>query len=141
MVDFADIPHPTVGNSPINEDQRVRLIDENATHDERMWATLMHLGGFSGIWWGPLSVLVPLVMWLMKRDESPFIDDHGKEAINFQLSIWLWVLVSVVLILCGIGIIMLFVIPVFSAVMMIINAIHANKGEYIRYPVTVRFIS
>jgi len=103
----------------------------------------MHLAGFSSVvlGLGPLAIIAPLVLWLMKRNESPFIDDHGKEAVNFQISLWFWIFLSSILIFCGIGILLIFALPIFSFVMMIIMAIRANNGEYVRYPITIRFIS
>jgi len=142
----AEATFSSFNHSSSNNDERgeqVRFIDENATQEERTWATFMHLAGFSSVvlGLGPLAIIAPLVLWLMKRNESPFIDDHGKEAVNFQISLWLWIFVSGILIFCGIGILLIFALPIFSFVMMIIMAIRANNGEYVRYPITIRFIS
>ncbi len=117
-----------------------RMVEGEITAEERKWATFMHLGGLSGAIWGPLMIIIPLVLWLTKRDESAFLDDHGKEALNFQISIWLWVVISMVLILCLIGIPMLIAIPFFWLVMTIVMAVRSNRGEYVRYPATFRFI-
>lgn len=127
-------------DEPMSRGAKIRLVDEDSTAEERTWATLMHLGGFSGFIWGPLAIVVPLVMWLVKRGKSPFIDDHGKEAVNFQISVWLWVLISMILIICLIGIPMLIVLPFFWIIMSIVMAVRSNRGEYVRYPMTFRFI-
>ena len=117
-----------------------RITDPDATNDERTWATLVHLGGFSGLIAGPLAIIVPLIIWLSKKNDSPFIDDHGKEAVNFQISIWIWVVASIALMFCGIGFILAPAIAILSWVYMIWYAVRANAGEYVRYPITIRFI-
>ncbi len=117
------------------------VYDHSADSSERLWATLMHLGAFSIIVWGPLSILVPLVIWLAKRDESPYLDDHGREAVNFQISVWIWMTVSTVLILCGIGIFMIIGLVILWPIIIIVNAVRANRGQYIRYPITIRFFN
>jgi uncharacterized protein len=81
-----------------------------------------------------------LVIWLVKKDEYAFVDDQGKEALNFQISITIYSLVSGVLILALIGIPLLIAVIIFSVVMTVIAAIKANGGEYYRYPLTIRFV-
>ena len=108
---------------------------------ERGLAAVMHLGGFVALLGaGPLAILVPLIMWLLKRDESPFLDDHGREAINFQISWWIWGFISGVLVLVLVGILMLLVLSIAWVILMIIAAVRANSGEYYRYPMTIRFL-
>ncbi len=118
-----------------------RLVDDGATSDQRTYALLMHASLAATLLSIP-PVIAPLIMWLIKRDESPFLDDHGKEAVNFQLSL---VLYSVILGVLGfvtcVGFIFLPVVWVLGIVGAILAATAANRGEYYRYPATIRFIT
>jgi len=105
--------------------------------DERMWAMLCHLSAFSGSIIPFGNLLGPLIIWLVKKDEYAFVDDQGKEALNFQISILIYGLVLAVTI---IGIPLVLGVMVFGIVMTIIAAIKANGGEYYRYPLTMRLV-
>ena len=110
--------------------------------DARTWAMLCHLGGL-GVYIVPTvgHLLAPLIIWLIKKDESPFVDDQGKEALNFQISITIYALVALLLTLIVIGFVLLLVIGIFDLIMMIIAAVKANDGEKYRYPLCIRFIN
>jgi uncharacterized Tic20 family protein len=85
-------------------------------------------------------ILGPLVIWLTQKDKSEFIDKHGKESLNFQLSITLYSLIAFVLSIVFIGFLLLIAIFVMHLTLSIIAAMRANEGEYYRYPMTIRFI-
>lgn len=109
--------------------------------DERMWAMLCHLSSFAYFVVPPIGgVLGPLAVWLIKKDEYPLVDDQGKEALNFQISILIYTVVSAVLILAIIGIPLLIAVTIFDIVVTIIAAIKANGGEFYRYPLTMRLV-
>lgn len=115
------------------------------TKDERTWAMMGHLSailaslltGLLGGWIGPL------IVWLIKKDESPFIDDQGKEALNFQITLIIIYVVAyaVTLATCGLLFFVLFIPLVLQIVFGIIAAIRANNGEAYRYPMTIRMIN
>lgn len=109
--------------------------------DARTWAMLCHLGGL-GVYVVPTigHLLAPLIIWLIKKDESPLVDDQGKESLNFQISITIYALVALVLTLIIIGFFLLFAVGIFDLVMVIIAAVKANSGEKYRYPLCIRFI-
>lgn len=118
-----------------------RITDPRAEEWERTYAMFNHLSLLT------LHVLMPvipaLVMWLIKRDRSPFVDDHGREAVNFQLSLVIYALVIVPvagLITCGVGFVLWIPVYVIGMVGMVLGAIAANKGQYYRYPATIRFL-
>lgn len=98
-------------------------------------AVLAHLGGLL------FGFLVPLIIYLIKKDESPYLKHHSAEALNFQITIFIALMVSVVLIFVIIGIFLFLAVIVASWVFGIIAAIAANKGEWYRYPMTIRMIS
>ena len=110
-------------------------IDNDATSGERAYAACNHLVMFAGI-----PVLPQLIMWLIKRDESPFLDDHGKEALNFQISVILLAAISAVLVVVGVGILMLMALGPFILISTIVAAVRASQGRYFRYPMTIRLI-
>jgi uncharacterized protein len=109
--------------------------------DERLWATLCHLSALVGVA-VPLigNVVAPLVIWLIKREDSPLVDDQGKEALNFQISMTLYMIGAGVLAIFLIGIPILLVLAVVDFVLIIIASIRANYGERYRYPLTIRFV-
>ena len=118
-----------------------RLFDDQAGQGERTTAVLMHLAMYGYLVF-PLAFVVPLVLWLVKRGESPFLDDHGREALNFHISLVVYILLSIPLILAlGFGLLLLCVaIPLWSLILPGVAAYAASKGEYYRYPATIRFL-
>ena len=112
----------------------------------RTWGMLTHLSTFAGSFVG-FPFLGPLVMWLIKKDEHPFVDHHGKEALNFNLSLLLYLVVGGLLSVLTLGIGLIVFLPgllvglVVWVVFSIQAAIKANNGEGYRYPLTIRFIS
>jgi uncharacterized Tic20 family protein len=112
------------------------------TPEERSWGLLAHLSGLMTLLLiGGLSFIGPLVVWLVKKDQSPFIADQAKEALNFQIAATIAVYVSALSILVCVGIVLLPLVIIGAIVYSIIAAVEANKGVYYRYPYTFRFIS
>lgn len=111
-------------------------------NDARLWATLAHLAALAGYIIPFVGNIVgPLVVWLIKKDESPFVDHHGKEAVNFQISMTIYVLAAAVSLFFLIGFVLVPVLVILQLVFMVIAAIAANKGEYYKYPMTIRLIN
>ena len=108
--------------------------------DENMWAMFCHLSGLFGFVIPFGNVIAPLIIWTLKKDEYPHVDDQGKEALNFQISITVYILLSVLLIFVVIGIPLLIILGLFSVIMTVIGAINANDGKKYRYPFTIKFI-
>lgn len=109
--------------------------------DERTWAMACHLAALAGYVFPLGNILGPLVVWLVKREQFPLVDDQGKESLNFQISITLYALVAALLSLIVIGIPLLIAVLVFQFVMILVAAVHANEGSRYRYPLTLRFVS
>ena len=109
--------------------------------DERMWATLCHLSAFAcyiGVPFG--HILGPLVVWLIKKGELPLVDDQGKEALNFQISVTIYLLACIPLAFVLIGIFMAVALGIFQIVVTIIGAVKASTGIAYRYPLCIRFL-
>lgn len=117
---------------------RGRVIDPEATSGERTYATFLHLTVL--LIHIVLPVLPALVMWLVKKDQSPFLNDHGKEAVNFQISLLIYAVCAGVLMLVGIGVVLLPAVYILGIVGMVMGATAANRGEYFRYPMCLRLI-
>jgi uncharacterized Tic20 family protein len=102
---------------------------------------LAHLSGLIASFIG-FSFVGPLVVWLIKKDESPFVDDQGKEALNFQINLLghVAILVAIGIATCGIGFLLFIPWAVYALVMPIIAGVKANNGERYRYPATLRLI-
>jgi len=111
------------------------------TKNERTWGMLCHISTFTGMFIPLGNILSPLIIWLIKKDESPFITDQGKEVLNFQISMIIYILLSLFLIILLIGIPILIGLIIFNIIVTIIGAINANDGKYYRYPITIRFIN
>jgi uncharacterized Tic20 family protein len=108
--------------------------------DQNMWAMFCHLAGLLGLFLFPLSIIAPLVLWLMKKDEYPLVADQGKEVVNFQISIAIYGIISAILIIVLIGIVMLIALGIFALIMGIVGMMKANEGIAYRYPMTIRLI-
>ncbi|CAN5180982.1 DUF4870 domain-containing protein [soil metagenome] len=110
------------------------------TSSERQWILACHLSAFLGFVIPFGNVIAPLIVWQMKKNEYPAVDEHGKESVNFQLSLLLYIMISLVLILVLIGIVLLVALAIMQLILVIIAAMKADKGELYRYPFTIRFI-
>ena len=110
------------------------------TKEERTYAMFCHLGALSGFVVPFGNIIVPLVLWLIKKDSSPFIDLNGRESLNFQLSMLIYTLISAALMLVVIGFFLLAALWIFNLVIVIIAGVRAESGAQFRYPLTIRFI-
>ena len=102
---------------------------------------LAHLSGLIAMLLGGLSFLGPLIVWLVKKDQSPFVADQAKEALNFQIAATIAIYVSALSVLICVGLILVPVVVIGAIIYSIIGAMEANKGVAYRYPYTFRFIS
>jgi uncharacterized Tic20 family protein len=108
--------------------------------DARLWAMLAHLAGLGGIVVPAVgSVLGPLIVWLIKKDQYPFVDEQGKEALNFQITMLIYGFVAGLLMMLCIGFVLVVAVAIVDLVFLIIAAIKANNGEHYRYPYPLIF--
>ena len=102
--------------------------------DQRMWAMLSHLGGI-------LFGFIPsLVIWLMFKERGRFVEEQAKEALNFQITWTIAMILSGILTVILIGFVLLPLVGIAGLIFMILAAVAANKGQAYRYPVNVRLI-
>jgi uncharacterized Tic20 family protein len=110
------------------------------TQDERTWGMLAHLTAFAGFI-VPLGNLIgPLIVWLVKRDQSAFVADQGKEALNFNISVVGAAIICALLVFVFIGILLGVALFIFWLTMTIVAAIKASEGVRYRYPFAVRLV-
>lgn len=113
--------------------------------DACTWAMLCHLAALAGVAGASCGqVLGPLIVWLIKRGDHPFIDEQGKEALNFQISVTIYTFAGGILLalpIVTIPLAWLFALGmvIFGVVYAVIGGMAANRGEHFRYPVTIRF--
>lgn len=113
--------------------------------DARMWAAFSHLSGLVYLVGVP-GIFGSLVIWLWKRGEHPMVDEHGKEALNFQITLLIYNTVALLIgfVTCGLGLIvlapLLAILAVLIIVLPIIATVQASEGRRYRYPLTIRLV-
>lgn len=124
----------------VDIDQSTIGVNEPSS-DARMWAMIAHLAGFLGYFIPVIGSLIgPLIIWQLKKDLHPYVDEQGKEALNFQITVMIALFVSFLLMLVAVGFVLIGVVAVGAIVLMIIAAIKANEGAPYRYPFCLRLI-
>lgn len=108
----------------------------------RTWCILAHATALVGFLVPVAGHLVgPLIIWLAKRQDSPEIDAHGKESMNFQISMLIWNAIALILCLVLIGIPILILLHILNIIFVIVASIQASEGKLYRYPLAIRLIS
>lgn len=122
--------------------KRRTLLKIKTMREDRQTLMLTHLSQLLDLITGFGGLIVPLVIWLSRKDEIYAMDEHGKSIVNFQLSMLLYAFICIPLILLlGLGIIGLIGIGALCFIFPIVNAVRANNGEAPHYPLTIRFIN
>lgn len=109
------------------------MTDSNA--NDKNIAVLTHLGGMF------FSVLPGLIVWLLKKDDSPYIGEQAREALNFQITVLIAYMAAYILVFLLIGFVLLPVIWLANLVLCIVAAVKVSKGEDYRYPIALRLIN
>ena len=110
------------------------------TPEHRQMGLFLHLSQLLNLVLPPAGIIVPIVLWQIKKDEMPALDAHGKMVVNWLISSVIYFVVSLILSLVLIGILGLITLAVLSIVFPIIGAIKANNGEFWEYPLTIKFL-
>ena len=138
----------------VEQQKEARLRAEEA----RTWGMLCHLSVFAGFVIPLGNIFGPLTVWLMKRDSIPEVMEQGKEAMNFQISIMIYLIILVIALIATLigaaaeqqaepliatfgSILGILALVVFENVCVIIATVHASRGATFRYPLSIRFIS
>ena len=110
------------------------------TKPDRTWDILCHITALAGFLIPFGNIIGPLVVWLIKKDQMPSVDQHGKESVNFQISMTIYYIVCLVLFLVAIGVFLLPIVLLANLILTIVATIKASNGEFYSYPATIRFI-
>ncbi len=110
------------------------------TKGQKDMGMLVHASGFAGYLIPFGNILGPLIVWLMKRDEMPFVDSCGRNCINFKLSMMIYFCVSFILMFVGIGFLLLGILAVVDIIFTVIAIIKASDGISYEYPLTIKFL-
>jgi uncharacterized Tic20 family protein len=113
-----------------------RLLSET----ERNWSMLCHLSSFAGFFFPFGGVLGPLICWLSRKDDSQWVNVNGRNSLNFQLSILLYMVLAIPLCFIIVGFPIIFVLGTLKVICVIIASIKASKGVLFRYPLVIPFI-
>jgi len=106
------------------------------TSEDRLWIIVCHLSIFVGV-----GLLLPLIVYLVKKVDSPLVAEHAKEAPNFHISILLYWIITGLLCFIVVGVLLIPVVGIIMVVFPIIAAVKASNGEFYRYPLTLRLVS
>jgi uncharacterized protein len=107
---------------------------------EKQWGMITHLAALAAFIIPLGNIIGPLIIYLIKKDEFKFVEDQGKEVLNFQITWSIILIVSGILVLAVVGIFLLIGFGVAWIILVILGIIKANHGEHHRYPMTIRFI-
>jgi uncharacterized Tic20 family protein len=115
--------------------------DGRVSGKERNWAVAAELAGFAKYLIPFGNIALTFFVWLMKRDESSFVELHAREAMNFQISMTLYLILGWVLSWILIGYLLVALLMAFDLIAVIMGALRASRGELYRYPASIRLIS
>lgn len=139
MSDFSENdPYRTPTSAPSKSD----FGDGGVSNEERTWGLIAHLSPLLG-YVVPVpffNIAAPGIVWFLKRETMPFVDDQAKEALNFQITMFLVGIVCMILVLFFIGIFLMIGLVIYSLIMMVLAAKAAQEGKRYRYPFCLRLI-
>lgn len=108
-------------------------------YEERNWAMFCHLGGLA--YFIPLgNIIVPLILWSMRKDESELVNREGKKALNFQISFTIYMFIAAILIFVIVGIMALAVLGLLQLIFVILAVVKTLNDEDFEYPMSIKFI-
>ncbi len=110
------------------------------TPEQKQMGLFMHLSQLLNFVLPPAGIIVPIVLWQVKKDEMPALDAHGKMITNWMISSLIYAAISFVLLFVLVGILGFIALAVMGLVFPIIGAIKANNGEFWEYPLTIKFL-
>ena len=122
----------------MDDNQKVEIIV--ADKEQRTWAKFCHLSALAGLLFPFGSVIGPLIVWLVKKEEMPLVAEHGRKSLNFQLTMMIAYIVCFMLMFVVVGVILLPLVALFSLIMVVVSAIKANDGKEVKYPMAIEFI-
>ncbi|GAB3920015.1 DUF4870 domain-containing protein [Larkinella terrae] len=127
-------------NQPYNNPLPPSSVTPLSPSDERMWGLLAHLSSLAGFIIPFGNIIGPVVVWQIQKDKSAFVDYHGKESVNFQITMAIGYCISFLLFFIFIGVPILIILGLLNIIFAVLAGVKANNGEYYQYPFVIRFI-
>jgi len=124
---------PARSEQPVSTEEAEETKQPESSKEARNMAMLCHLLGIVGFF-------APLVIWLIEKDKHRFVDEHGRAAMNYQISIMIYYIASWLLCFVVIGIFLLAALTILHIIFAIIGAVKASRGKPWRYPIAVPFL-
>jgi len=121
-------------------DEPNMIPDTSSDKDARMWSMILHLSMLSNFVIPIAGVIAPIVIWQIKKDEYPIIDVHGKNAVNWLITAFIYSIIFFILMFAVVGFFLLIILGICATVFPIIAGIKANNGEVWKYPLTFQFL-
>lgn len=121
------------------EEGYVPICGANDTFNANQWAMCIHLSQFSSMLLGPLGIIMPIVLWQMKKEDSAFVDANGRNVTNWIISCCIYTIVSFALCFLVVGFILLPIVLIVSLVFPVIAALNARDGKLWAYPLSIKF--
>jgi uncharacterized Tic20 family protein len=121
--------------------KRIHRDEPISEKEERQWAMFAHIGTFSSMFVPLGNIIAPVVIWQMNKHESEFVVEQARESLNFQITLMIYAVISILLCFIIIGFFLIFALVIFGLIMVIVGGIRANEGEDFRYPMCIRLIS
>lgn len=119
----------------------MEVYQNNALREDRQLLLLTHLSQLLSLFTGFGGIVAPLILWLTQRDKIEYMDEQGKEIMNFQISMFIYAILCIPFIFIIIGVLPLIAIALLTIIFPIINAVKVNNGEQPHYPLSIKFIS
>lgn len=113
----------------------------DVSSDERTWGILTHAAAFAGFAVPLGNILGPLLVWLIKKDESRFVDANGKQALNFQITWTIFIVIALLTLLIGIGLLLVPIVMLAWLVLVVLAMIRASEEQVYDYPLTIDLVS
>jgi len=135
-------PEPAATPPPAAVEPKVTSTPESGlSNTDKNWGMLCHISSLAGMLVGGFGTWIgPLVIWLLKKDEIAFVDDQGKESLNFQITCFIAGLIGALTVIIGVGLIILLAVAILWLVFTIIASVKASEGIAYRYPFAIRLI-
>jgi hypothetical protein len=115
--------------------------ESDVSSDERTWAILVHASAFAGLFVPFGNILAPLVVWLIKREESEFVDANGKQALNFQITWTVIIVFALFSLVVGVGLVLVPIVALAWVILVVLATVRASENEVYDYPLTVDLVT
>lgn len=115
--------------------------DYEVSSDDRTWGILVHATAFVGFVVPFGNIIAPLLIWAIKKEDSRFVDENGKQAINFQITWTILLIGALISVILVVGILLLPILLLTWIILVCLAILRASEEEVYEYPLTIEFLS